>query len=112
VRPSGRCETAAELLEAGHPAPGALLHGLGQPRRAGHLLQQPDDRLGVLGGQPRVDVAHNAVAVDQFPYRADKDDYVLFLGRMNPEKGADLAIGAARAAGRRLILAAKCNEPD
>jgi glycosyltransferase involved in cell wall biosynthesis len=38
-------------------------------------------------------VAHNAVAVDQFPYRADKDDYVLFLGRMNPEKGADLAIG-------------------
>jgi glycosyltransferase involved in cell wall biosynthesis len=56
-------------------------------------------------------VAHNAVAVDQFPYRADKDDYVLFLGRMNPEKGADLAIGAARAAGRRLILAAKCNEP-
>jgi glycosyltransferase involved in cell wall biosynthesis len=54
----------------------------------------------------------NAVAVDQFPYRADKDDYVLFLGRMNPEKGADLAIGAARAAGRRLILAAKCNEPD
>jgi glycosyltransferase involved in cell wall biosynthesis len=56
-------------------------------------------------------VAHNAVAVDQFPYRADKDDYVLFLGRMNPEKGADPAIGAARAAGRRLILAAKCNEP-
>ena len=57
-------------------------------------------------------MAHNAVAVDQFPYRADKDDYVLFPGRMNPEKGADLAIGAARAAGRRLILAAKCNEPD
>jgi glycosyltransferase involved in cell wall biosynthesis len=36
---------------------------------------------------------------------------VLFLGRMNPEKGADLAIAAARAADRRLILAAKCNEP-
>jgi hypothetical protein len=36
---------------------------------------------------------------------------VLFLGRMNPEKGADLAIAAARAAGTRLILAAKCTEP-
>ena len=60
---------------------------------------------------PWVATVHNAVAVDQYPYLADKDDYVLFLGRMNPEKGADLAIAAARAADRRLILAAKCNEP-
>ena len=60
---------------------------------------------------PWAATVHNAVAVEQFPYRADKDDYVLFLGRMSPEKGADLAIAAARAAGRPLVLAAKCSEP-
>jgi len=47
----------------------------------------------------------NAVKVADFRFCADKDDYVLFLGRMNPDKGAHLAIDAARAAGRRIVLA-------
>jgi glycosyltransferase involved in cell wall biosynthesis len=65
-------------------------------------------------GAPDVDwfgMVHNAVVVDDFPYQPAKEDYVLFLGRMHPDKGADLAIAAARAAGRHLVLAAKCNEP-
>jgi glycosyltransferase involved in cell wall biosynthesis len=60
---------------------------------------------------PWAGVVHNAVATDQFPFRAEKDDYALFLGRCNPTKGVHLAIDAARAAGRRLVLAMKCNEP-
>src|SRR5206468_3373473 len=36
---------------------------------------------------------------------AQKDDYVVFLGRMAPCKGAHLAIAAARRAGVRLKLA-------
>ncbi|GHF22342.1 glycosyltransferase family 4 protein [Pseudolysinimonas yzui] len=55
---------------------------------------------------------HNAVDVDSFPYRADKDDYVLWIGRFHPDKGAHLAIDAARAAGRRIVLAGKLNERD
>jgi glycosyltransferase involved in cell wall biosynthesis len=54
---------------------------------------------------------HNGLRVETFPYRAAKDDYVLFLGRFGPEKGAHLAIDAARAAGRRIVLAGKCREP-
>lgn len=53
---------------------------------------------------------HNAVDVGTFPFRAEKDDYVLWLGRFNPDKGAHLAIDAARAAGRRIVLAGKLNE--
>lgn len=53
---------------------------------------------------------HNAIDVGTFPYREDKDDYVLFLGRFNPDKGAHLAIDAARRAGRRIVLAGKLNE--
>jgi len=56
-------------------------------------------------------VVHNGIPVGQYPYQADKQDYVLFLGRMHPVKGAHLAIEAARAAGMPLVLAAKCSEP-
>ena len=53
----------------------------------------------------------NALHVEDYPLRRDKDDYALFLGRMNPEKGAHIAIEVAREAGCRLLIAAKCNEP-
>ncbi len=33
-----------------------------------------------------VGTVHNGIDVDSFPYRADKDDYVLFLGRFHPQK--------------------------
>ena len=54
---------------------------------------------------------HNGIPVADYPFRKDKEDYLLFLGRMSPDKGAHLAIDAARAAGRSLVIAGKCNEP-
>ncbi|MTE22188.1 glycosyltransferase [Streptomyces sp. TRM43335] len=54
---------------------------------------------------------HNALRPEDFPYRPDKEDWVLFLGRCTPDKGMHLAIDAARAAGREIRLAAKCSEP-
>ncbi|WP_353509596.1 glycosyltransferase family 4 protein [Intrasporangium sp.] len=55
---------------------------------------------------------HHAVRVSDFPFQEDKEDWALFLGRMSPDKGAPEAIEAARAAGVRLRIAAKCVEPD
>jgi glycosyltransferase involved in cell wall biosynthesis len=55
---------------------------------------------------------HNAVDVASFPFRADNDGYVLWLGRFSNEKGPQLAIDAARAAGIPIVLAGKLNEPD
>jgi glycosyltransferase involved in cell wall biosynthesis len=49
--------------------------------------------------------ASAAVDVDR------RGGYLLFLGRMCAEKGVHVAIGIARAAGRRLIIAAKMWEP-
>jgi glycosyltransferase involved in cell wall biosynthesis len=54
---------------------------------------------------------HNGVRVADYPFREQKDDFVLFLGRMVPEKGAAEAIDAARRAGLPIVLAAKCSEP-
>jgi len=63
-------------------------------------------------GLPWAGTVHNAIPVDEFPFQGPKDDFCLFLGRMNPEKAPDLAIKAARAAGCSIVLAAKCNERD
>jgi len=57
-------------------------------------------------------VVHNAIPVDEYPFQAEKEDFCLFLGRMNGEKAPDLAIEAARSAGRRIVVAAKCAEPE
>ncbi len=45
------------------------------------------------------------------PARSPSRDYLLFLGSMNENKGVDLAVQAALAARRRLVIAAKCAEP-
>ncbi|GFZ80691.1 glycosyltransferase family 4 protein [Nesterenkonia alkaliphila] len=57
-----------------------------------------------------IGTVHNAVDVASFPYREDKEDFLLWIGRFSPDKGAHLAIDAARAAGRRIVLAGKLSE--
>jgi glycosyltransferase involved in cell wall biosynthesis len=52
-------------------------------------------------------VVYNGIDVPAYPLRKEKDDYVLFLGRAAPEKGALRAVLAARAAGARLVAAVK-----
>jgi len=60
---------------------------------------------------PWAATVHNAIRADTFPFRAQKQDYALFLGRFHPEKAPHLAIDAARAAGIPIVLAGKCSEP-
>ena len=50
-------------------------------------------------------VVPNPIAVEHWPLVTDKQDYVLWAGRMDPVKGAHRAIEAARLAGRTLVLA-------
>lgn len=48
---------------------------------------------------------HNGVRLDEFPLCGDKEDYLLFAGRLSPEKGADRAIQIAKKAHRPLRIA-------
>ena len=57
-------------------------------------------------------VVCNAVDVASFPFSTQKDDYLLCLNRVAPEKGTHLAIEAARRAGRKLIIAGKVDHVD
>ena len=50
-------------------------------------------------------VVQNGIAVERFPYRGEKQNYLLWLGRICEEKAPHLAIVVAKHAGMRLILA-------
>jgi glycosyltransferase involved in cell wall biosynthesis len=50
-------------------------------------------------------VVYNPIDIDSWPLGTEKEDYLLWLGRFAPEKGAHRAIQVAKAVGRRLILA-------
>jgi glycosyltransferase involved in cell wall biosynthesis len=52
----------------------------------------------------------NAIDVEHMAYSAEKDDYLLFIGRMSADKGAHTAIDVAKRLGMRLIMAGKVNE--
>ena len=48
---------------------------------------------------------HNGVRLDEYQFRADKDDFDLFLARLHSAKGWRVAVAAAKAERFRLVLA-------
>jgi glycosyltransferase involved in cell wall biosynthesis len=56
-------------------------------------------------GLDAVEVIPNPIDVRSWPLREQKDDYLLWVGRMTPEKGPHRAIAAARMSGLRLGVA-------
>ena len=53
-----------------------------------------------------VKVVYNGINVADFPFNDKKQDYMLFLGRIHPDKGTDIAIEAAIETGKPLVIAA------
>ncbi len=50
-------------------------------------------------------IVYSGIDTEAIPFGATGEGFLLFAGRMAPEKGADLAIAIARQAGKRLVLA-------
>jgi glycosyltransferase involved in cell wall biosynthesis len=67
----------------------------------------PDVRGGKFTG-----VAYNPIDVPSFPFQERKEDFLLFLSRISPEKGPHLAVEVARRTGRRLVIAGKVDPAD
>jgi glycosyltransferase involved in cell wall biosynthesis len=53
----------------------------------------------------------NALELSLYPFRPQRGDYLLFLGRMSPDKGAHRAVAVAMEAGLPLKIAGKMREP-
>ncbi len=47
---------------------------------------------------------YNGVDLDCFPFSEDYDDYLLFIGRIHPEKGVPQAVEVARKSGEKLLI--------
>jgi len=64
-----------------------------------------------LPGLPWIANVPNAIDLSGYPFEPHDGDYLLFLGRMSPDKGADRAVRIAKDAGLPLKLAGKNAEP-
>jgi glycosyltransferase involved in cell wall biosynthesis len=60
---------------------------------------------------PYAGTVYNGIDLDAYPFRAEKDDFLVYIGRANPDKGPATAIAAARHAGLPIKLVLKRNEP-
>jgi glycosyltransferase involved in cell wall biosynthesis len=54
---------------------------------------------------------HNALDLRAYPVHQERGEYLLFLGRMSPDKGCHRAVEVAREAGVPLKIAGKMREP-
>jgi glycosyltransferase involved in cell wall biosynthesis len=111
---------AGPLLGRGRRVPTVVTaHGpvTGEPGRYYRALGRTVDLVAISRNQrrsapdlPWLGTVYNAVDVDTFPYLDHKDDFLLFLGRLHPDKAAHMAIDAARQAGLPIVVAGKCTE--
>jgi glycosyltransferase involved in cell wall biosynthesis len=91
---------AGEVYERiGAVAPGVGLISISLNQR------RPKPDLSWVGNVP------NALDLEHYPCHPHRGDYLLFLGRMNHEKGAHRAIAVAMELGLPLKLAGKVREP-
>lgn len=80
----------------------------------------PDVPLIAISGSQRSELSgvnwlatiHHSVDVQAFPFSATPGNYLVFVGRISPEKRPDIAIAVAKLAGIPLKIAAKVDPKD
>ncbi len=88
------------------------IHGFSSPRilpvyrrynqRVHYVAISDADRSGELD---YVATIHHGIDLSLFPYHSEPGDYLLFFGRIHPDKGTADAIEIARRTGLRLLIA-------
>lgn len=63
-------------------------------------------------GIPIAAVIHHGIDLDVYSAGPGGEDYLLFVGRMSPDKGVDRAVRIAHSAGMRLVIVTKMREPE
>lgn len=75
------------------------------------LIAISEDHARRSGGVPIAAVIHNGLDLDRYRFDDRGGDYLVALGRMNPDKGIHIAIEVARETGLDLAIAAKMRQP-
>ncbi|HJX08680.1 MAG TPA: glycosyltransferase family 4 protein [Actinomycetota bacterium] len=112
--------TTGPLLARARPTPTVVtVHGPIDDALAAYYSETDVSLVAISKSQRRTRrelswaaTVYNAIDVQRYPFLADKDDGFLFLGRFSPDKGVEEAIEIARVTGRRLAIAAKCEDAN
>ena len=59
-----------------------------------------------------IKTVHHGIDLAQFDFQSHPDDYLLFFGRIHPDKGAHMAVEIAKAGDKELILAGIIQDQD
>ena len=106
----------------GHPPVIHTLHGPWTPEsrllyelvgQHVHLVAISDAQRRDGGDIRHLGTVHNGIDISKYPYLAadEKDDFLVYIGRANHDKGPVEAIEIARRAGLELTMIVKHNEP-
>jgi glycosyltransferase involved in cell wall biosynthesis len=101
---------ATPVSQTLHHAPAPAEVALWQRYPEAPFIAISHQQARLLAGVNVVGIVPHGIDTDRFLFRADPDDYLLFLGRFTPGKGPVQAIEVARRAGMRLLLAAAEDE--
>ena len=93
----------------------------GEPGEIYELISKVAPKVGLISismnqRKPKPDLnwianCHNALDFSVYPMKPHRRDYLLFLGRLSPDKGAHRAVAVAMEAGLPLKIAGKMQEP-
>jgi len=70
-----------------------------------HITAVSRFQCNLFCGLQRMPIIHHGVDAEAFPFNGERGDYLLFLGRLIPDKGPVEAVHIARAAGLKLVMA-------
>ena len=101
------CHTVHGPL-SGEPGDVYSLIGRVSPRVG--LISVSDSQRHPLPDLHWLATCHNAIAMDAYPFDPGNDGYLLFLGRMSPDKGSHHAVRVAQETGLPLKLAGKMHD--
>lgn len=109
----------AAMLEQAPPVVHTLHGPWTEPNR--HLLGLISQRVHLVAiscaqraANPQIryaGVVHNGIDLSAYPFNPHKDDFLVFVGRISPEKRPEVAIDIARRTGLPLAMVIKVSEP-
>lgn len=75
-----------------------------------HYIAISESQRASFGDLNLLSTIPNAIKIEEYPFSSSSDNYLLFVGRMNEEKGAHIAVSVSKKLGMKLVMIGKCSE--
>src|SRR6185295_2684150 len=89
-----------------------LKHKLGLVHDRVHLVAISHAQQRLNRNVRTAGVVHNGIDIAAHPFQREKEDFLLYLGRIHPDKAPEVAVEVAQKAGLPLTMIIKRSEPE